>query len=83
LAGRAVISAGFRAILQVEKLISRYSLAGDSSFLDPGAFPWIARLEDGWKEIRTELDQVLTVRDALPNFQDISVAQASLTNDDR
>ena len=36
-----------------------------------------------WATIRTELDEVLEHRDALPNFQDISTDQETITDDDR
>jgi beta-hydroxylase len=45
-------------------------------------FDWIPDLEASWRLMRAELDQVLVYRDALPNFQDISVDQASITDDD-
>ncbi len=40
-------------------------------------------LEASWPTIREELDEVLDYRDALPNFQDISTDQESITDDDR
>ncbi len=40
-------------------------------FLDRQDFPWAGMLENGWREIRTELGEVLARRDDLPNFQDI------------
>ena len=78
-----VINVGFRLIQVLEKLISRYSLVGTSPFLPPEKFPWIPALEAEWKAIRAELDQVMTYRDDLPNFQDIQSDQATLTDDDR
>ncbi len=80
---RAVISLGFQGILMVEKLIRRYSIVPDLPFLPPTTFPWVAEVEAGWQAMREELDEVLSYREALPNFQDISVDQAELTNDDR
>jgi beta-hydroxylase len=40
-------------------------------------------LEANWKTIRRELEDVLRYRDDLPNFQEISTDQASITDDDR
>jgi ornithine lipid ester-linked acyl 2-hydroxylase len=77
------VLAGERVLWRIEKLISRSSLVGEATFLDAGNFPWTRRLEAGWPAIRAELDRVLEDRDDLPNFQDISVDQASITNDDR
>jgi ornithine lipid ester-linked acyl 2-hydroxylase len=78
-----IINVGFRLILLLEKLIARYSLVGTTPFLSPERFSWIPTMEADWKKIRAELDEVMTYRDDLPNFQDISTDQASLTDDDR
>lgn len=80
---RWVLAVGFQAILVLERLIARYSLVGDTPFLPTDTFDWVPGLEAGWLAIRQELDQVLVHRDSLPNFQDISVDQVVLTNDDR
>jgi ornithine lipid ester-linked acyl 2-hydroxylase len=79
----ATVWVGERALWQIEHLIARASLVGEAKFFDNASFPWTRRLEEGWPEIRAELDRVLEDREALPNFQDISVDQASITNDDK
>ncbi|MCU1451822.1 MAG: aspartyl/asparaginyl beta-hydroxylase, partial [Acidimicrobiales bacterium] len=75
--------AGARALQVLERLIARASLVPITPFLDPGMFPWVGMLEENWKAIRAELDEVLTYREQLPNFQDISTDQESITDDDR
>ena len=82
-ASELIIEVGFRLIQVLEKLIARYSLVGNSPFLPPERFSWIPAFEAEWKTIRSELDQVMTYRDDLPNFQDIQSDQATLTDDDR
>jgi aspartyl/asparaginyl beta-hydroxylase (cupin superfamily) len=79
----ATVAVGERLLWRIEKLIARSSRVAEATFLDAGSFPWTQRLEAGWAEIRAELDRVLEDREALPNFQDISVDQASITNDDK
>jgi beta-hydroxylase len=74
---------GARLLQLLERLIVRASLVPTTPFLDPATFPWVHGLEDNWKTIRNELDEVLTYRDDLPNFQDISTDQESITDDDR
>ena len=74
--------AGARALHLTEKFVLRSSLVPTTPFLPVGTFDWIPGLEAEWKTIRAELDEVLTYRDQLPNFQDISVDQASITADD-
>jgi beta-hydroxylase len=76
------IEAGAKVLHATERAVLRSSTVPPTPFLSTGTFGWIAELERNWKEIRTELDEVLTYRDDLPNFQDISVDQASITNDD-
>jgi beta-hydroxylase len=79
----ATVLVGERVLWQIEKLIARASLVGDRTFFEPSEFPWTRRLEEGWPEIRAELERVLEDREHLPNFQDISVDQASITRDDK
>jgi beta-hydroxylase len=74
---------GVRILEPIERWIGRRSPVGDTPFYDPATFPWIADLEDSWTDIRDELDAVLTDRDAIPAFQDISVDQIELSDDDR
>lgn len=67
---------------QLEKLLTRFSLVPEQPFLDPASFGWTRLLEENWKSIRAELDQVMRHRKDLPNFQEISPDQASLSKDD-
>jgi beta-hydroxylase len=68
---------------RLESWVLRHSEIETTPFLSPESFPWVKVLEDNFNAIRTELDDVLRYRDDLPNFQDISTDQASITNDDR
>ena len=74
--------AGARLLHALERFVVRSSLVPTTPFLPLDVLAWIPDLESNWKIIRAELDQVLSYRDALPNFQDISVDQASITDDD-
>jgi beta-hydroxylase len=79
----ATVFVGERVLWRIERLIGRASLVGEATFFEPTDFDWTQRIEAGWPAIRAELDRVLEDRELLPNFQDISVDQASITNDDR
>jgi ornithine lipid ester-linked acyl 2-hydroxylase len=74
--------AGGRVLRLVERAVVRSSLVATTPFLPTDTFDWIAGLEREWKTIRSELEEVLSYRDDLPNFQDISIDQASITDDD-
>jgi ornithine lipid ester-linked acyl 2-hydroxylase len=74
--------AGARLLHQTERFILRGSTVPTTPFLPPETFAWISDLEKQSSTIRAELDDVLGYRDDLPNFQDISVDQASITDDD-
>jgi aspartyl/asparaginyl beta-hydroxylase (cupin superfamily) len=74
---------GERVLWRIEKFIGRASKVGEATFFAVDQFPWARRLEADWHLIRAELDQVLEDREHLPNFQDISVDQATITNDDK
>ena len=74
--------AGARVLHLTERAVLKASLVPTTRFLPTDTFEWIPALEAEWKTIRDELDDVLSYRDALPNFQDISIDQASITDDD-
>ena len=84
---RMVKDVGFYLLQKIERLVGMVSLVGDQPIHNPEEHPthfgWIDRIEANWKTIREELDQVLEERDLLPNFQDISKDQQSITDDDR
>ena len=65
------------------RTFGRFSEVGTDPFLDPVEFPWTPLLEEHYPAIRAEAEQVLKVRDALPNFQDIAPDQIDLSDDDR
>lgn len=52
---------------------------GHKAFFDPESYPWVATVEAEWTNIRRELESLLTRREEIPNFQDISDAQKDLT----
>jgi beta-hydroxylase len=74
--------AGASALHGIERVVLRSSTVPTTPFLPTETFGWIGELERHWTTIRAELDAVLAYRDDLPNFQDISVDQASITDDD-
>ena len=80
---RVMKKAGFAIIKRLERLIIRFSLVGDTPFVDTHDFPWVADLEANWHVIRTELDEILKDYAVLPNFQDISKDQIAITTDDK
>ena len=67
----------------VHRIYGRFSLVGTEPFLDPGQFSWTHLLESHFPAIRAEAEQVLRVRDALPNFQNIAPDDIQLSDDDR
>jgi beta-hydroxylase len=73
---------GARLLHATERFVLRSSMVSTTPFLTTDTFEWISALEAGWPVIRSELDDVLNYREQLPNFQDISVDQSSITDDD-
>lgn len=65
----------------IEEVVGKYSLVGDSPFFEVEQFPWAKELEANWLTIRKELDAVMERVTDLPNYQDISGRQETLTND--
>ncbi len=65
------------------RTFGRYSTVATDPFLDPSLLPWTPLLEEHYLAIREEAQQVLRVRDALPNFQDIAPDDITLSDDDQ
>lgn len=78
-----ILVRGRKMIKKIQVLMGRYSLVGDQQFFSPDQFPWCTELEKNWRTIREELDEVLTHREDLPNFQDISPDQKHLAKEDK
>lgn len=74
--------AGASVLRRLEGWVLQSSLVPTTPFLAADTFDWVAGLEANWRTIRSELDGLLDHRAELPNFQDISTDQASITNDD-
>ncbi|WP_442811081.1 aspartyl/asparaginyl beta-hydroxylase domain-containing protein [Streptomyces sp. NBC_01217] len=58
------------------------SKIGDTPFFPHDTFTWAKLLEANWRDIREELDDLLSHREHLPNFQDLSTEQRELSTDD-
>ncbi len=63
----------------LEQAIERYTRNGQRRFFETSDFPWVRELENAWPEMKAELDELLTHRARIPNFQDISEDQKALT----
>jgi Aspartyl/Asparaginyl beta-hydroxylase len=51
----------------------------DKTFFGSDTFPWVSKVEAEWMKIPRELETLMVRREKIPNFQDISEAQKSLT----
>jgi ornithine lipid ester-linked acyl 2-hydroxylase len=56
---------------------------GKKTFFEPESFPWVGSVEAEWGVVRKELESLLTHREEIPNFQDVSDAQKPLTEGDQ
>src|SRR3954447_12874807 len=68
---------------RLDRVVARGSTVGNPAIFSADDFLWSYGLEANWMAIRKELDELLEFRDDLPNFQDISTDQATITDDDR
>lgn len=73
----------FHVLHALERLFERASLQPQQSIYESGAFGWTSALEAQHATILAELKAVLSRRDLIPNFQDISPEQQAITQDDR
>lgn len=65
----------------VERLNVTYSKVGNPPIYDKAVFPWAAKVEREWPAIRAELDRVLTRKDDLPGFHELSTDVATISQD--
>ena len=66
-----------------EGLIRRGARDGRQAYFDTAQYPWNRRFEEGWREIRAELDRVLEERDGIHPFHVVSEEQRPVTSDDK
>lgn len=65
----------------VSRLNKQFSLVGDHYFFPVTDFAWVAKVEGVTEQIQQELNELLLIKDKLPNFQDVVVGQYRLTRD--
>jgi beta-hydroxylase len=67
---------------KLETLVAENSRLPDLPVYDSRDFPWVSRVESQWRQIRTELDQVMVYRDRMPSFHEILKEAGTITHDD-
>lgn len=67
---------------RLERAVASVSIHGDPCVYPTRAFPWVKDLEDGWADIREELDAVMTRREDIPSFQSILREVATISTDE-
>lgn len=72
-----------RTFHRFERLLCKFSAIPDQPFFDPACFSWVAGVEREWGKIRVELDDILSERERLPAFHEISPEQKYITQDDK
>jgi ornithine lipid ester-linked acyl 2-hydroxylase len=70
-----------RIVAWVERLNLACSTVGNPAIYDNAVFPWAREIERGWPLIRTELDRVLTRKDELPAFHEVTTDVGTISND--
>jgi beta-hydroxylase len=65
----------------VERLNLKFSKVGNPPIYDNAVFPWSRLIERDWRAIRAELDHVLTRKDDLHGFHELSTDVAVISQD--
>lgn len=63
-------------------LLVKSSTIPDEPVFDRATFPWVKTVENDWKLVREELDQIMTYRDQIPSFHDEIKEVSPITSDD-
>lgn len=79
---KAGMDLGKKVVFGFDRMFGRASKIGDKPWFDVSDFPWIADIEKDWQLIVAELQPLLAHREHLPNFQDLSPEQRTITTDD-
>ena len=70
-----------RIVAAIERLNLKCSKVGNPPIYDNAVFPWAKAIEAEWPAIRGELDRVLTRKDDLPGFHELSTDVATISQD--
>lgn len=79
---RYVRSYGKPLLRKFDRFLAEQSLVPNDPVLDASLLPWTGMLEDNWRDIRSELDNILRYREEIPRFQDLSPDQYKISPDD-
>ena len=75
---RSIKAVGKRLIRGLANFLGRQSLIGDTPVLDSAHFPFLQSFTGNWQAIRAEAEHILTFREAIPAFQEISPDQVRI-----
>jgi len=64
-----------------ERLNLKHSRVGNPPIYDKAVFPWVGEVERAYPAIRAELEHVLTRKEELPGFHELSSDVASISTD--
>ncbi len=76
-----ITRAFMRIVAAVERLNLNCSKVGNPPIYDNAVFPWAKDIEAEWCAIRAELDRVLTRKDDLPGFHELSTDVSTISHD--
>jgi aspartyl/asparaginyl beta-hydroxylase (cupin superfamily) len=76
-----VTRAFMRVVAFAERLNVALSKVGNPPIYDKAVFPWAAQVEAAFPAIRAELERVLTRKDDLPGFHEISSDVVTISQD--
>jgi beta-hydroxylase len=71
----------FRFIGWMERQVRAHSAVGATPFFDAALFPWVPEIRNRWPAALAEANAVMTERDRLPAFQEISSEVGYITRD--
>jgi beta-hydroxylase len=76
-----VTRAFMRIVSAAERLNLKLSKVGNPPIYDNAVFPWVRVIERDRRAIRAELDRVLTRKDDLPGFHELSTDVSTISKD--
>jgi beta-hydroxylase len=68
-----------RLRLWLNGILAVHSQVGDPAVFDNSVFPWISDLEQHWPAVRGEVEALLTKREEIPTFHEVSLDQYKIS----
>ena len=76
---KTIMKTGHALTRRIAKVFARQSLVGDKPILNARDFAFVPALEENWRKVRDEVQEIIKYRSAIPLFEEISTDQKNIS----